>query len=185
MSEADEDDRDGEVDIDDLFPFLLAEENLIDILVKTIRAALPTLEPVDVRKMATFLFALERLPYATPGVSMDVGIMERVDGNLSYVSVEIDDGVFRLSTGGHVYSPDVGGDSYSETYFHLETGGFREGTSEGFENWLESFGSAAGTYAIEEIACDEIDLTEEARLDGWDRLEAYWESHGGEDEFGY
>ena len=170
--------------IEDLFPFMVGEKDLIDQLAATIRASLKTLEPAELRKMAAFLFALERLPYATVGVSIDLAITQRVERNLSYVSVEISDDAFRLSTGGSVYSPDVGSDSYSETGFEVETGGYREGTTEAFKEWLEMFRATHGSYSIEDIGDDDIDLTEEAPADGWDRLAAYWDSYGG-DEYGY
>lgn len=169
-----EDDED-EPDIDDLLPFTLAEQALIDQLGATVRKRMVSAEPATLKKIASFLHALERLPYATPGVSLDLAFMERVDENLSYTSVELSEQAFRLSTGGSVYSPDVGGDSFSETSFEIETGGFRDGSTAAFDEWLDAFVSAGGTIEIE--GDDDVDLTEAAPGDGWDRLEKYWETH--------
>ena len=171
-------------DIGDLLPFMVGEKDLIDQLAGTIRASLQTLEPAELRQIAVFLFALERLPYASVGVSIDLAITHRIEESFSYVSVEISGDAFRLSTGGSVYSPGVGSDSYSEIRFEIETGGYREGTTEAFAEWLDMFRATHGSYSIENFGDDDIDLTEEAPADGWDRLAAYWDSHGG-DEYGY
>lgn len=169
-------DEDEEVSIDDLLPFTVAEKDLIEKIGATVRKRMVWAEPETLRKIASFLYALERLPYATPEVSLDLAIMERFDRNLSYVSVELDGEAFRLSMGGSEYSPDVGSDSFSETVFEIETGGFREGSTEDFNEWLDTFVSASGYIAIQ--GDDDADLTEPAQKDGWDRLAQYWESQG-------
>ena len=176
MTDFDDDDTDEP--IDDLFPFTLAERDLLEQLGATVRKRMAPVDPETLRKIAAFLYALERLPYATPDVSLDLAIMSRIDQNLSYVSVEMDGQTFRLSTGGYMHSPDVGGDSFSETTFEIETGGFREGSSEAFNDWLDAFVSAHGTIEIQ--GDGDTDLTEPAPEDGWDRLAKYWESHEGE-----
>ena len=170
------DNEDEEVNIDDLLPFTLAERDLIERLVATVRKRMVAAEPAALRKIATFLYALERLPYATPNVALDLAFMERIDENLSYVSVELDEQSFRLATGGSVFSPDVGGDSFSETSFEIETGGFRDGSTEAFNEWLHAFASAGATIEIQ--GDDDADLTEPAPDDGWERLENYWGSQG-------
>lgn len=169
------DDEGDEQNIDDLLPFTLAEQQLIEKLAATVRERMVSASPETLKQVAAFLYALERLPYATPDVSLDFAIMDRVDGNLSYVSVELDGQSFRLSTGGSVYSPDVGSDSFSETTFEIETGGLRDGSTEAFIDWLDAFVSADGLIEIQ--GDDDTDLTELAPDDGWDRLATYWESH--------
>ena len=170
------DDEDDEPYIGDLLPFTLVEKELIEQLGAAVRKRMVSAEPQILRHIAAFLYALERLPYATPDMSLDLAIMERIDQSLSYVSVELDGQSFRLSTGGSVYSADVGSDSFSETAFEIETGGFREGSTQDFSDWLDVFVSARGTIEIQ--GDDDADLTEPAPKDGWDRLERYWESNG-------
>lgn len=171
-SDCDEDEQ--EEDIDELFPFKPSERPLIDQIEKTIRRHMLTADPASLIDIAAFLYALQRLPYATPDVSLDFALMSRIDEDLSYVSVELNDQSFRLSTGGSVYSPDGGSDSYSSASFEIELGGFREGTTQDFEEWLDQFVSASGVI---EIQGDwDTDLTESAPDDGWDRLNRYWES---------
>lgn len=177
-----DEDEDEEPSIDDLLPFTLEEQDLIDQLGVSIRKRMVSAEPEALKKIAAFLYSLERLPYVTPEISLDLAIMDRVDENLSYASVELDSQSFRLSTGGSVYSPDVGSDSYSETTFEIEAGGFREGSTQGFSDWLDTFVSTGGTIEIQ--GDDDADLSELAPDDGWDRLEKYWETHW-EDEGGW
>lgn len=160
-------------DASDLLPFALAEQDLIALLGRTIRKRMTNSEPDQLRRIAAFLYALERLPYTTPGLALDLAIMNRVNGNLSYVSVELDEQSFRLSTGGSEYSPGIGSDTYSNTSFQIEVGGFREGATEDFEEWLDAFIGADGTITVG--GDDEVDLTEEASDDGWSRLARYWE----------
>lgn len=176
------DEDEQEEDIEDLFPFKPSERPLIDQIEKTIRRHVLCADPASWKDIAAFLHALGRLPYATPDVSLDLALMTRFGENLSYVSVELDDQAFRLSTGGSVYSPDVGSDSYSSTTVEIELGGFREGTTQDFEDWLDQFVSAGGVIEIQGD-CD-ADLTESAPDDGWDRLDRYWESRW-EDDDGY
>lgn len=166
--------EDEEVNIDDLLPFTLEERDLIEQLAATVRKRMVTAEPEALRKIATLLYALERLPYATPNVALDLAFMERIDENLSYVSVELDEQSFRLSTGGSVFSPDVGSDSFSESTFEIETGGFRDGSTEAFHEWLRAFASAGSTIEIQ--GDDDSDLNAPAPDDGWERLENYWRS---------
>lgn len=184
MTDQDENDVD-DPEIDDLFPFLVAEESLIAQLSRAIRKALATLEPDALKKAAVFLYAMDRLPYPTPGVDLDLAITRRPEGGgLSYVSAEISENSFRLSTGGSEYTPDVGSDCYSRTLVQMETGGFREGSMHDFEEWLDAFVAAGGEVTIEDQNEEEVDLTEATSGDGWNRLAEYWDARG-EWEFAY
>jgi len=177
-SEYDEDAQ--EEDIGDLFRFKPSERPVIDQIEKTIRRHMLSADPALLKDIAAFLHALGRLPYATPDVSLDLALMTRIEENLSYVSVELDGQAFRLSIGGSVNTPDVGSDSYSSTTVEIELGGFREGTTQDFEDWLDQFVSAGGVIEIQGD-CD-TDFTESAPDDGWDRLDRYWESRWEEDD---
>lgn len=170
------DDEGEEMSIDDLLPFTLSEKDLIEQIGTTVRKRMASADPETLRKIAAFLFALERLPYSTPNVSLDLAIVERINENLAYVSVELDGQFFRLSSGGSVYSPYVGSDSFSETMFEIEAGGFREGSTSSFNDWLDAFVSAAGSIEIEGDI--DFELTEPEANDGWSRLEKYWEFNG-------
>ncbi len=172
---------DDKLDIEDLFPFTIYERDLIHKLATAIRGSLTKLAPAELRLMATFLFALERLPYATEGFYIDLAITQRHANSFSYINVEIGGSAFRLATGESVYSPDVGSDNHSETNLEMEIGGFRDGTTQDFEEWLDKFSFLAsdGSYSFEGEDNLDLDLTEEVPADGWDRLAAYWDSQGG------
>lgn len=170
------DDEGEEMSIDDLLPFTLSEKYLIEQIGATVRKRMASADPETLRKIAAFLFALERLPFSTPNVSLELAIVERINENLAFVSVELDSQFFRLSSGGSVYSPDVGSDSFSETRLEIETGGFRDGSTSDFNDWLDAFVSAAGSIEIEGDI--DFELTEPAADDGWGRLEKYWELNG-------
>ena len=181
VDEASDCDEDGqEENIHDLFPFKPSERPLIDQIEKTIRKHMLTADPASLRGIGAFLHALRRLPYSTPDVALDLALMIRIDQNLSYVSIELDDQAFRLSIGGSVHSPDVGSDSYSRTTIEIERGGFREGATQDFKDWLDQFVSAVGVIEIQ--GDSDTDLTESAPDDGWDRLDRYWETRWEHDD---
>lgn len=168
--------------IDDLFPFKRSERSLIYQIEKTISRHLLTADPATLKKVAAFLHALRRLPYSTLDVSLDLVLMHRVEGDRDYVSVELNDQAFRLSTGGSSFSSDFGSNRFSSTTFEIEIGGFRAGTTQDSAEWLDQFVSAVGTMEIH--GDGEADLTEIAPVDGWERLDRYWE-HCWDDDDGY
>jgi hypothetical protein len=161
-------------DARDLFAFTLGESALIEQLGLAIRRRLQAAAPRVLHRVAAVLHAIDRLPYTTPGISIDLAVIDRVGDNMSYVSIEIDDSSIRLSRGGYVFTPGVGGDTYSTTDFEIERGGYRSGETEEFEEWLSAFAAAAGSLAVEGDA--EVDFTDQAPDDGWERLANYWES---------
>jgi hypothetical protein len=180
--EVHEDEDEDDQSIDDMFPFRLAEQDLIEKTITAIRERMSHAQPATLKKIAAFLYGLERLPYCTPGLALDLAIMDRFGGELSYTSVELDSQSFRLSSGGFSNSSEFGGDSFSETVFEIETGGFREGSTEAFSEWLDSFIGASGVIEVQ--GDDDVDLTDPSDEDGWIRLGKYWDYHG-EDADGY
>ncbi|MBK8285026.1 MAG: hypothetical protein IPK97_09105 [Ahniella sp.] len=77
-------------------------------------------------------------------------------------------------------SADAGSDSYSSTAVEIELGGFRDGTPQDFEDWLDQFVSSGGVIEIQGFS--DTDFTESAPEDGWDRLERYWETRCDDDD---
>jgi hypothetical protein len=170
------DDSDPEADISDLFPFRDCERAYLETIEDTVRKRLRLLPPDELRRASLFLFALGRLPYSTPGLALDFGLVNRGEWGMEYVSVEISGVAFRLSKGGSVYTEGVGSDSYSEAVLELETGGYREGNSEDIPDWIAAFEAFDGRVTIEDIdTALDLDMTEEAPDDGWERLARYWE----------
>lgn len=178
VNECDEVDQDQDEpeseDAHDLFTFTLGESALIERLALAIRRRLQRAQPKVLHQVAAVLHAIDRLPYATPGISVDLAVIDRAGSDMSYVSIEIDESSIRLSRGGYVFTPGVGGDTYSTTDFEIERGGYRSGDTEEFEDWLSAFATAPGSLAVEGDA--DVDFTDQAPDDGWERLANYWES---------
>ena len=105
--------------------FHLGEEDLEAVaeIVKLIRSRMSSMTPADLRATATVLLALERLPRATPGlsVSLEFSTPDR-DGNRGWADLELDDREFRLGAGERFYSPSVGGDTVSRIVFETRAG---------------------------------------------------------------
>ena len=174
MSDGDEESRQGEA-LNGLFPFRREEEPFIDVLIGSIRTELHALDPAELRQTANLLYALQRLPCATPDIFIDLSKSQHIGEDFFYVSIEITGDTFRLSKGGSVYTPGVSSDSHSETLFHLEGGGLRDGTANGFAEWLANFKAAGGVYEFNRDGWSDIDLTEPIDANTWERLDEYWE----------
>lgn len=81
--------------------------------------------------------ALERLPYATPGVDERLSFSTpNLDGSYAWADIQIFEKEFRLSLGEYFYTPGVGGDTESRTVFFAQAGSsWREGD---INEWLSS-----------------------------------------------
>ena len=105
--------------------FPLGEEDLEAVaeIVKLIRSRMSSMTPADLRATATVLLALERLPLATPdlSVSLEFSTPDR-DGNRGWADLELDGSEFRLGAGQRFYSPSVGGDTESRIVFETRAG---------------------------------------------------------------
>ena len=135
--EGDEEENDS-----NLFSFYRSEQDLVSEVNSIIRSLLtrPDITPRQISQIGRFLFALERLPRITPGISMEVTLVYRCNNETTYESVSLDEDSFRLSSGGSAYDPSVGGDSFSSTT--LEVGvGWRDEPWTWVEvaDWLERF----------------------------------------------
>jgi len=104
-------------------------------VVERIRSALPSLNPRQVYIASLVLLALERLPISTPGVNLRFGVLRRHSpGNYVWADIEICSTEFRLISGEHIYDPDVGGDTSSQTIFEAFLGA--EESEGSVDDWL-------------------------------------------------
>ena len=105
--------------------FPLDEEDLAAVagIVRLIRSRMSSMSPASLRATATVLLALERLPLATPGLSvtLEFSTPDR-DGNRGWADLELDESEFQLSAGERFYSPSVGGDTAIRTVFETQAG---------------------------------------------------------------
>lgn len=171
MSEAESGSEDAAAAAPVLFPFMPSERDLIERLAWYLRTQLSSMSAYEIRNVSTFLFALERLPYSTPDVCISVSREVREGRELAYIDVAISGDYFRLSTGGYVHDASMGGDSYGQSVFEVETDGFRAGGASAFERWLEAFEDFSGEWRFDNAGDDELDLQAELPDDGWSRLE--------------
>ena len=108
MFDNEQDWEEEDQEIPNLFPFKLDEAGLCDKLSKLVRQLLIRAEPYEVMKLSKLLLALERLPYSTPGVHIQLGLILRATDEMNYTSVLLSDDEFRLDSGGYVHTPGVG-----------------------------------------------------------------------------
>jgi hypothetical protein len=160
------------------FGFLIEDRGLVIELAKIVRSLLqrPDITSELISHIGKLLFAMERLPLPTPGISIDLTMTYRFNDESSFISLFMDDTEFRLSRGGYVYDPAVGGDSYSENVFEVEVGDFRSSVElSEVSDWLDEFKRRALDKEQEievEFSGDDsqIPWDEELEADYWDNL---------------
>ena len=90
----------------------------------------PQVTPKQVIALGNALYALERLPFVTPGVATEFGIEYRAGtkeyGEMRYIDFRISESEFEITKGGSVYDKVRGSDSFSDPGWLVRTGGHRE-----------------------------------------------------------
>ncbi len=163
---------------DEFFPFSVEDEYVVTELVKVVRGiiAKKNLSPYQLRQIAVVLYALEHLPRRVEGISIGLSVIYRLNDESTYCDFYISESGFRLTSGGNVYDPTVGGDNFSSTAFELETSGFRSGDGESYEvtgwfNQIHELLEMDGKIEFEDNGdVSEIDWQDEANANGWDEL---------------
>ena len=119
------------------FPIYEQDFYSVSLIIELILSYTPSMPPNDLRSAAAVLLALERLPYATPGVDERLSFSTpNLDGNYAWADIQIFEEEFRLSLGEYFYTPGVGGDTESGTVFFAQAGSsWREGD---INEWLSS-----------------------------------------------
>ncbi len=160
----------------ELFPFRLEEKAIVDETIALVREVLrhPSLTPRDLHLAAKVLLALMRLPRPTPGIAIDMTISYRFNNELSYRGIFISEESFRLQSGGSIYTPGVGSDSYSADDIEMEIGGFRSNVDFFLvSGWLESCRellNMSAEVSFEDLGDDDVDWDVEDSEDYWDKL---------------
>lgn len=89
----------------------------------------PQITPQQIIGLGNVLYALERLPLATPGVYAEFGIVYRAGteefSEMRYIDFRITESDFEISKGGSVYDKAIGSDSFSDPGWLVEMGGYR------------------------------------------------------------
>lgn len=156
----------------DVFPFVLKEKSLIDRLNASVRARMVTAAPSTLMQLATFLYALERLPYPTPNMGRHLYITPPHGAAYSYVGVLLSNYELSLSVRRFSLSADPDSEEGEEILFSLHIDGWREGSTATFIEWLDAFNAASGTLRIE--GYEDVDMTLRGRDDGWQRVANHW-----------
>lgn len=108
----------------------------VDLVIQLILNHIPSMSHDEMRPAAAVLLALERLPYATPGVGVRLNFSTSIqEGNYAWASLDISDEEFQLGLGEYISGP-FGGDTESRTVFYAQAGSdWREGD---INEWLSS-----------------------------------------------
>lgn len=124
------------------FELTVEDEVAIDAAKKVVRNFLrsESIASQDVVGLGKALYALERLPDITSGVTVRFGI-NYTSGNeeareYRYIDFCVSEDSFEIKTGGSVYDKSVGSDSFSEPGWLIEAGGYRD-VKMGFSTLVE------------------------------------------------
>ena len=160
----------------ELFPFRLEEKAIVDETIALVRELirLPSLTPLNLHLAAKLLLALIRLPRPTPGIAIDMTISYRLNDDLSYRGIFISEDSFRLQSGGSIYTPGVGSDSYSDDSLEIEISGYRSNVSFYLvSGWIDSCRellNMSAKVSFEDLGDDDVDWDIEDAEDYWDKL---------------
>jgi hypothetical protein len=165
-------------DNEDLLGFLMEDCPIIENLTAAVRSLLqrPELSPQTISQIGIFLFGLERLPLATPGISMSLSLEFELNRERDWLCINIEDDRFVLDKGLSTYDPQVGGDHETENI--LEVGfGYREGDTFQAMAFAENFAELATdpsrTISITANADDPFnDWYLESDPDAWGKLDS-------------
>jgi hypothetical protein len=161
---------------DQFYSFDPDEQAIVLSIMESLRLALrrPELKPVEIVQIGKCLFALARLPRVTRGSSMSVGLVRRTPEEMNFYTVRLDCESFGLNSGGSVYDPAVGSDTFSTAQLEVRVGWRDHGG--GVPAWLQAFEDLATDdlwhVSIEDNCdSDELDMAEAIEeTDYWQRL---------------
>jgi hypothetical protein len=128
----------------------------------------PGITPQQIVGLGHAIYALERLPLATPGARSEFGICyskgSESFSEKRYINFLVSEDTFEISLGGSVYDGAVGGDSFSEPGWLVESSGYRNTECELYsvEGSVEEYLNLGGVI---EVSCSESDLTDTGRSD--------------------
>jgi hypothetical protein len=125
----------------------------------------------QLHNLALLLFGLQALPSPTAGLNVTLILSCTSGDDMHYHSVNLTDETFELSTGGHIYTPGAGHDSYSQTALMVETTGYRDANEAEIAKWIIGFKQRTidGDIRVDLEEDCAIDWTVEPDESGWDR----------------
>lgn len=143
-SEEEHDDFYAETATDDLFGLFIEDASPFADLATALRLLLkrPNLPPVQIHELAKLLLIIESLPRPTPGIQVDLDLVERHEnGESSSMGIRAGSEEIRLDCSQYIIlDPRMGGDSQTEVWFECAVGGFREEISPfALPEWVDQF----------------------------------------------
>ena len=136
---------------------------LIDAVARMCRALLERsgLDPETRLGLQRAVSALQRFPSVTPGVHVECSLSLRGGdenaGEMRFWAFCLSDAEFEVSSGGHVYTRDVGGDTYTNFDFYINKSGGRACDGDPV-HWVEELEDAMGLAPA-------ISVTDESHAD--------------------
>lgn len=133
--------------------------DILKRLAADLRGSLKNREPAFIRSAAPAILALKRLPLTTGAVQVRVGYSTpNRGGNYGWADIGLSESELEASIGEHFYDPSVGGDTESETLFHVSVENHAANGS--LERWWEHAQelAAVGWLTVQDDSSwDEID----------------------------
>jgi hypothetical protein len=167
--DGDDDEKESEYD-PNCYAFYSEDSYPIGLLIAAIRRlmARPDLPAETAENLKVFMFAMERLPLVTPGVSMSLGLRYEMRGESDWIEIRMEDGEFTLGRGTW-----VDGDADTEADFEV-TPDYREGDAFIATGFAESFAECARDVCREVV----IEDTSVEPFTGWnlERDKTRWAS---------
>ncbi len=161
------DDEEEEDPYEGKYGFFMEDMSLVEALATALRGLLTRddLTPRQITELGVFLYAVERLPMITEGISMALMLKLVVNEESNYKQVRIDGESFCVEQGGYVYDPAAGGDSFGAVIFEVSTGGGREGELFEAVQFMDSFAAVAGDADYKVFLENDLDEA----FDQWDQ----------------
>lgn len=113
------------------YPFTSEDERAVTIAIDTARRILqnPCLTPQQIIGLGNALYALERMPEATPGVWCQFGLVLRVSdpdfSEMRHIDFRVHETEFAICKGGSTYSNERGSDTYTDPGWFIDIDGNR------------------------------------------------------------
>lgn len=170
-----------------LFPLIgEIERPLVEKIVQGVRQLFrrKDVTPEQMHHLAVLLFGLERLPLATPGLHAELSLSCRSESAMHYHSIHLDESTFELLSGGSVYDPNAGSDSFSTQALMVEIGGVREANAQEMVAWLLGFRERVpdDDIAIELAEGCDLDWDVEPDESAWERAASQYREEEPDDD---
>ncbi len=127
----------------------------------------PSAEPQDLVGLAHALYALERLPLATKGVSLEYCLIHRSGTKASHTEtqawVHIEQAHFIIGTTFRTYDTAVGSDRHSTIAYQVQSNGSRstdpddEAARLQLHDWISNLARLLDDHSADELTLDVID----------------------------